>query len=75
MFVYMPDAQIPPNNREIRYKKLGYLSLDSNEKSSYQARELKSVYIDAPCLYLKLVLNKCHLNKYNLFNQVLHCLQ
>ena len=55
---------------EIRYKKLGYLSLDSNERSNFQARELKSVYIESPALYLKLVLHKCHLNKYNLFNQV-----
>ena len=52
----MPDGNIPQNNREIRYKKLGYLSLDSNEQSGYQARELKSVYIDTPCQYLKLVL-------------------
>ena len=28
------------------------------------------MYIEAPCLYLKLVFHKCHLNKYNLFNQV-----
>ena len=29
-----------------QFKRLGYLSLDNNERSQYQARELKTVYID-----------------------------
>lgn len=68
--MYAPDKNIPPNHREIKYKKLGYLSLDSNEKSGFQARELKSVYIDTPCMYMKFVLQKCYVNKFNIFNQV-----
>jgi centrosomal protein CEP104 len=47
---------------------MGYLSLDSNERSGYQARELKSVYVDSVTLLLKVVFNKCHLNKHNLYN-------
>lgn len=54
----------------IKFTKLGYLSLDSNERSQFQARELKSVYVDAVTLLLKLVFNKCHVNKFNLYNQV-----
>ena len=38
----------------MKFKKLGYMSLDSNERSAYQARELKYVYLDNKCDYLKL---------------------
>ena len=70
VFVYLPDMTSPIENNEFRYKKLGYIALDTNERSGYQARELKSVFLDNPCLYMKLVFHKCHINKYNLFNQV-----
>lgn len=52
------------------FKRLGYLSLDSNERSSFQARELKTVYIDHVGKYVKLLLQKNYVNKQNLFNQV-----
>jgi centrosomal protein CEP104 len=70
LFIYLPDMTSPIENNEFRYKKLGYIGLDTNERSNYQARELKSVFLDNPCLYMKLVFHKCHINKYNLFNQV-----
>jgi centrosomal protein CEP104 len=59
--------------RTASFQRLGYLSLDSNERSNYQARELKSVYIDKMGSYLKLVIHKCYVNKHNLFNQVVGC--
>mmetsp|Transcript_22355 Transcript_22355/g.69027 ORF Transcript_22355/g.69027 Transcript_22355/m.69027 type:complete len:845 (+) Transcript_22355:500-3034(+) len=34
------------------WTRLGYMSLDANERSQYQARELKSVYVDAQGRYL-----------------------
>jgi len=40
---------------EISYKRLGYLSLDPNERSGFQARELKSVYVDSLAVILKLI--------------------
>jgi centrosomal protein CEP104 len=52
------------------FKRLGYLSLDSNERSDYQARELKTVYINKSGTFLKLVLNENHPNKHNIYNQV-----
>lgn len=61
-------SQIPLN--EIQFKRLGYLSLDSNERSGFQARELKSVYVDSSAVLLKLILHKCHLNNFNIFNQI-----
>jgi len=36
----------------------------------YQARELKSVYVDAQGTYVKLVAHRCHINPMNLFNQI-----
>lgn len=56
--------------RSAEFKRLGYLSLDSNEKSQYQARELKTVYIDYTGSYLRLVIHRNYVNKLNLFNQV-----
>ena len=56
--------------RSVTWKRLGYLSLDSNERSSYQARELKSVYIDQVGRFVKLVIHKNFVNKLNMFNQV-----
>jgi len=53
-----------------KYKRLGKFSLDDNSKSNYQARESKSVYLDSECQYLKFVFSQCHVNKYNIFNQV-----
>eukprot|EP00392_Amoebophrya_sp_AT5.2_P004610 g4618.t1 len=53
-----------------QFRRLGYLSLDSNERSQFQARELKSVYIDHKARFLRIRLHKCHLNKFNLTNQV-----
>jgi centrosomal protein CEP104 len=48
---------------------LGQISFDNNEKSEYQARELKSVYIEQSCLLVKLVVRGCHGNPSNDFNQ------
>lgn len=53
-----------------KWKRLGYLSLDSNERSSFQARELKTVYIDQVGRFVKLVIHKNYVNKQNMFNQV-----
>jgi hypothetical protein len=38
--------------------------------SNAQARELKSVFIDATGNYLKLIMHKCYANPQNFLNQV-----
>ena len=58
------------NYHSASWQRLGYLSLDSNERSSYQARELKTVYIDQVGRFVKLVIHKNFVNKQNMFNQV-----
>jgi len=35
----------------------------------FQARELKSIHLDAEGHFVKLVLHKNHVNKYNIYNQ------
>jgi len=49
---------------------LGYITLDSNEGSDYQARELKSVPLDRPADFIQLVLRGCYQNPHNTDNQV-----
>ena len=58
------------NYQNATFFRLGSLGLDANERSSFQARELKTVYIDRPCKYIRLIIHHCHVNKFNLFNQV-----
>jgi centrosomal protein CEP104 len=55
---------------DAKFKRLGYLSLDSNERSSFQARELKTVFIDHVGSYIKFIINENHPNKQNIYNQV-----
>ena len=53
-----------------KFKKIGYLSLGNNEKSNFQARELKTVYTDHQCVQVKFNLMRCHTNIHNLYAQV-----
>lgn len=52
------------------FKRLGFLSLDSNERSSFEARELKTVYIDHTGNFIRLLVHRCYVNKFNNFMQV-----
>lgn len=71
LFTALPNKDGPSSTfGSVKFTRLGYLSLDSNERSQFQARELKSVYVDVTAQYLKILLHKCHINKYNLVNQV-----
>ena len=66
LFVYAPPpgSPIPPNSEigNLKFNRIGYLSLDSNDRSKFTARELKSVYLDIPAVYLKVAFHKCHVN-------------
>lgn len=59
-----------PTYDSATFKRLGYLSLDSNERSNYNARELKTVFVDYVGKFLKLLINENHANKLNIYNQV-----
>ena len=59
---------LPPGSE--KFKKIGYLSLDNNEKSNFQARELKTVYTDYQAVQVKFNLLRCHTNSHNVYAQV-----
>jgi hypothetical protein len=69
-----PGAAEPPPSGVggVAFTRLGHFSLDGNERSKFQARELKTVYVPrlAEGHFLKLLLHKCHVNEHNLYNQV-----
>ena len=71
IYTYFPENLSSIRSMDqFEQKRLGYLSFDNYEKSNFQAQELKSVFIDTKALYLKIALNKCYFNKYNMLNQV-----
>jgi hypothetical protein len=51
------------------FKRLGFISFDSNERSNFQARELKSAHVNVVVLFVRLVVHRCHVNKLNIYNQ------
>lgn len=69
VFVGSPQSLNEETNAA-SYKRLGYLSFDSNERSNHQARELKSVHVNVHASHIKLVVHRCHVNKLNIYNQV-----
>lgn len=78
LFTAMPREGQTGKYEGAEFKRLGYLLLDNNERSKFQARELKSVYVDVQAQFLRVLFGKCHTNKYNIVNQVgliaLNCL-
>ena len=52
------------------FKRIGYVSLQSNDVNGFRARELKSIHLDVMAKRIKLVLHRCHINALNMYNQV-----
>lgn len=65
----VPSGQ-SPSLLTSKFKRLGYVGLSDNGKTDFKARELKSIHLDAEGHFVKLVLHKNHVNKYNIYNQV-----
>mmetsp|Transcript_16128 Transcript_16128/g.44039 ORF Transcript_16128/g.44039 Transcript_16128/m.44039 type:complete len:886 (+) Transcript_16128:261-2918(+) len=68
--VFVASPSPLEDHSQVAFKRLGYLSFDSNERSNHQARELKSVHVNVPAFYIRLVVQRCHVNKLNIYNQV-----
>jgi hypothetical protein len=56
--------------KNVPMRRLGFLSLDPNTKTDYKARELKGVFINDVCRYIRVIIKDCHKNQLNVFNQV-----
>lgn len=71
-YVYNPknSSEYPKNYKRLKYEYAGYISLDSNTRTNYKARELRRVTVDFNCLFVKLELFRNYINRYNVFNQV-----
>lgn len=71
-YCYYPtdSTEVLPNHKSLQYDKLGYVRMDNNSKTNYKAREFRKVYLETYCYYLKIVLHKNYINKFNIFNQV-----
>ncbi|XP_024402111.1 uncharacterized protein [Physcomitrium patens] len=70
IFVSMINPHVHSSDTVGQMKRLGYFSLDPNDRSNHQARELKSVYVDSSAATIRLLLHNCYTNKLNIFNQV-----
>ena len=57
-------SRLPLN--EIQFQKLGFLTLNSNERSGFQARELKSVTVNSQLALLKMLFHENHQNQFNI---------
>jgi centrosomal protein CEP104 len=72
LFYYLPQNpdEIVRNFRVLNYQYLGFIKMDSNQRTNYKAREFRKIYVDIQTLYIKLELSKNYINRYNVFNQV-----
>ncbi len=59
-----------PGLRGGSFESLGYMRLDPNERSNFNARELKKVHVNTRGSMLKLSIQKSHINRINHYNQV-----
>jgi hypothetical protein len=66
----IPAIEWSTNSDDVPFTRLGHLSLNSNEQSEWQSRELKSVFLDSECRVLKLIFHSPYPNSLNVGNQV-----
>ena len=52
-----------------KWRRLGSLAFDANERSAFKARELKSVRVSTPAHLLRLAVQECHVNAMNTYKQ------
>ena len=64
-----PD-EIIQNYHKVNYNYVGFIKMDTNERSNHRARESRKVYINTNSLFFKIELERNYINKYNIFNQV-----
>ena len=71
-YTYFPESnnEIIGNYHNVKYKYIGFIKMDTNERSHYRARESRKVYVNTRALFLKIELGRNYVNEYNVFNQV-----
>lgn len=52
------------------FKRLGHMVLDNNERTNYNARELKTVHVDISGQFIRFLIHRNYVNKFNINSQV-----
>ena len=58
------------NSKGLNFENIGFINFNQNFASNYQVRELKRIFLNIKCLYLKIELEKNYINDYNPYHQV-----
>jgi len=71
-YTYIPKSKddFIANYKHVNYDYIGFIRTDSNERSNFQSRESRKVYIESKALFFKIELDKNYFNNFNVFNQV-----
>ena len=71
-YTYYPEKknEIIDNYHNVRYNYIGFIKMDTNERSQFRARESRKVYVNTKSLFLKIELGQNYRNEFNIFNQV-----
>ena len=71
-YSYFPESnnEIIDNFHNVHYKYIGFIKMDTNERSQFRARESRKVYVNTKAIFFKIELGKNYTNEYNMFNQV-----
>ena len=67
--VFCPQLDDPDFSKVI-FQEIGYVNLNQNIASNYQVRELKKIFVNIKCLFLRMELDQNYINDYNPFHQV-----
>ena len=58
------------NYKQVNYDYIGFIKTDTNERTNFELRESRKIYINSKAIFFKLELDKNYFNNYNLFNQI-----
>ena len=71
LYSFCPQKDIfIPDSNGLNFENIGFINFNQNFASNYQVRELKRIFINLKCLYLKFLLDKNYINDYNPYHQV-----
>ena len=71
-YTFCPNSkdELIQNYHKVNYKYVGFIKMDTNERSNFRARESRKVYINTNALFFKIQLERNYVNRFNIFNQV-----
>ena len=67
--IFCPQLDDPVFSKVI-LNEIGYINLNQNMASNYQVRELKKIFVNVKCLFLRMELDQNYINDYNPYHQV-----